>query len=141
MDDSVKPSNPEPEPEKTTIQTHERNARNTAGLSISLSSLGLFAILGLLAFPSAQFPDSENPVDCRPVAEWGINPEDTDFSGDRPGAATRDSCDQKRQSRLATAVILAVPTAIAGSVGVTALVFRRRLSEPEEAKRIEDGRG
>ncbi|WP_435113658.1 hypothetical protein [Nocardiopsis synnemataformans] len=99
-------------------------------MNLSITVIGLITMFLLITTPSVLFPDAEYPVDCRPIAEWGFTPGVIDFGSDRPGEAIRDSCDRNRQNRLATAVLVAVPTAISGSVGMTALLFRRQLSGP-----------
>ncbi|MFD3684210.1 hypothetical protein ACFWTE_05240 [Nocardiopsis sp. NPDC058631] len=118
---------------ESAFQPHQQGPRFQPAilLNLGIAVIGLISMILLLATPSTRFQDAENPVDCRPVAEWGLTPGDTDFDSDRPGEVIRDSCDRNRQDRLATAVIIAVPTAIAGSVGMTALVFRRQLSGPK----------
>ncbi|MEV2276287.1 hypothetical protein AB0I72_11915 [Nocardiopsis sp. NPDC049922] len=113
------------------FQQHTARFGRATVISLGLAVIGVISIVLLLGTPSVRFPDADHPVDCRPAAEWGFLPSDNDFGGDSPGETLRDSCDRNRQTRIATAVLVAVPTAIAGSVGMTALVFRRRLSVPE----------
>lgn len=100
------------------------------GTSSAIALIGLGALVLLLATPSVRFPDADDPNHCVRVASWGFNPSDVDVSGDRASSVTRDNCDLSRQERIATAIFVAIPTVIAGSVGTTALVFRRQLFGP-----------
>jgi hypothetical protein len=112
-----------------------------AGMTgLLLAAIGSISVLVLLLGPPSLSTEAHGTVACVSVLGGNsVYDEDDDSVTSEWWADEEDTCEQLRQERISTSVILAVPTAIAGSVGVTALVFRRRLSTPEEAKRIEDG--
>lgn len=98
-----------------------------ASLGILLTLIGSITIFHLLTTPTVRDPESEHSATCYPVSQWRSVPDDIDVSMDQGGSLTRDQCVHVRENRIATAIFVAVPTTIVGSVTATAIVFRRRL--------------
>ncbi|WP_306370673.1 hypothetical protein [Nocardiopsis sp. CC223A] len=67
---------------------------------------------------------------------------DHDMQSDQVGNYTGELCNRQRVTQAGKAVLVAVPTAIAGSVAVNAFLFRERLSRPRGrvAEDLEEGK-
>ncbi|MEV2275278.1 hypothetical protein AB0I72_06805 [Nocardiopsis sp. NPDC049922] len=95
-----------------------------AGLVIAV--LGLIGVLLLLVTPASHHLGSHEPSPCHPVVPWVFQPSDPLFDNERLGSWTRGQCALARQDRIATVLMVAVPTAASGALGVGGLLFRRR---------------
>lgn len=106
----------------------------TAAVGVLSYVVGMLVIYVFLFSPPALETEGYGHVAC--ISVLGSN---SIFDEDREDVTSEwmsyqeDQCESLRRERLAIASLVAVPTAIAGSVGLTALVFRRRLAAVPEA--------
>ncbi|MCY9787834.1 hypothetical protein KIK06_28555 [Nocardiopsis sp. EMB25] len=108
-------------------------------ISLFLSTIGSGTVLCLLLWPPDLVTEADGKVAC--VSALGSNSvydENDDGITSEWWAREEDTCERLRRARIATAILVAVPTTIAGAVGVTALVFRRRLAAPEAERSAEE---
>ena len=96
-------------------------------LGILLTLIGSITIFQLLTTPTVRDPESEHSATCYPVSRLRPISDHIDVSRDRGESLTRDQCVHVREDQIASAIFVAVPTTIIGSVTATALVFRRKL--------------
>ncbi|WP_306370671.1 hypothetical protein [Nocardiopsis sp. CC223A] len=112
----------------------------TAACGALACLIGVVTLLVILTLPSVRFPDADNPVECFPVWNVFSATEGYDLQYDRVGSHTGDLCNRQRVTQTGKAVLVAVPTAIAGSVTANAFLFRGRLSRSRE-QMVETGEG
>lgn len=112
----------------------------TTGIVLTL--VGCAVIFQLLTAPTEHMPDYEPTTHCQPASRLIDAPDDADVSTDREGNSKREQCNRIRQNDIATAVLVAVPTTIVGSVSGTAFLFHRRLApSPQNTEGNDQARG
>ncbi|WP_017611030.1 hypothetical protein [Nocardiopsis xinjiangensis] len=98
-----------------------------------LTLVGCAVVFQLLTTPTEHMPNSEASTYCLPVTQWREVPEHHDVSYDRENSLTREHCSRKRENTIATAIFVAVPTSMVGSLTGAAILFRRRLTPHQQS--------
>lgn len=111
----------------------------TIGLALTL--VGCTVVFQLLTAPTEHMPDYEPTTHCLPASRLIDIPDDADVSTDREGTVGREQCNRIRANDIATAILVAVPTTMVGSLTGTALLFHRRLAPPQGSEEGVQARG
>lgn len=100
-----------------------------------LTLVGCAVIFQLLTTPTEHMPDFAPPSHCLPASRLIDTPNDADVSADREGTVGREQCNRIRENDIATAILVAVPTSMAGSLTGIAVLFHRRLVPHQQSSK------